>query len=850
VAVELATAYVSLVPSARGISSAINRELSGPTTRAASSAGASASKAFGGTFSKGMKVIGGAVGGFFAFKAVTRGIGSLIGAAEESIKIGKQTSAVLKSTGGAANVSAGGVSKLADALSLKSGVDDEVIQSGENVLLTFTRVRNEVGKGNDIFNRASGAALDMSVALGQDLQSSTIQVGKALNDPIKGLTALRRVGVAFTAQQEEQIKTLVESGDTLGAQKIILRELNTEFGGSAAAQATATSKLKVAFGNIAEQIGGVLLPYVNQFSDWMLREGIPLIQTKLVPQIAKLAHWISTELAPAIRDEWLPAAKQIGTVIKTTVLPVLERLGDGFLDSSGALQTAVVGMGAGVKLFGVQTAAAVAKVVARWAWMGVQVLLHAAKVALGWLIAMGPIGLVIAAVAGAAAAIVKHWDKIQRFVTTAARAVVDFLKRNWPLILGILTGPIGLAVLAIVKHWDKIKGAFRTAGRFVLGLWKDTWNAVWGFLRNFWSGTIAPFFTAMPGRIKGWFATAGRWLLEGGKAILRGLWQGIKFIWDHTLVGWFVNRRDTIAGYFRNAIDWLLLGGKNIIRGLMKGIREIWSDVVDWFKDLPGKVWRALGIGSPPQWAIDAGKWIMRGLVKGAGMLLGDVWDFMRGLAGRFTGALKTAWEGAQVALDVVPILRGGGTGTNQAMGRQMARDLYGWTGAQWDALNALVMSESGWSNTAQNPTSTAYGIGQFLDSTWATVGETKTSNAQTQIRAMLKYIAQRYGDPASAWAFKQSHNWYGGGGVVRETGPAWLHRREVVFTPDQIRVLGAAVGHGDAGGSVGAYIANLNIMVPAGLGPLERERYGADTARGFMTELQRRQILTDARIA
>ena len=103
-------------------------------------------------------------------------------------------------------------------------------------------------------------------------------------------------------------------------------------------------------------------------------------------------------------------------------------------------------------------------------------------------------------------------------------------------------------------------------------------------------------------------------------------------------------------------------------------------------------------------------------------------------------------------------------TGTaaaNEAAGRLLAAP-YGWsTGAQWTALNNVVMKESGWNNTAQNPTSTAYGIGQFLDTTWATVGYTKTSVATTQIAAMLKYIKQRYGTPEGAWAMEESAGYY-----------------------------------------------------------------------------------------
>jgi hypothetical protein len=97
---------------------------------------------------------------------------------------------------------------------------------------------------------------------------------------------------------------------------------------------------------------------------------------------------------------------------------------------------------------------------------------------------------------------------------------------------------------------------------------------------------------------------------------------------------------------------------------------------------------------------------------------------------------------------------------SNRALGKRMAAQA-GWTGSQWTALDRLVESESGWHNTAQNPHSSAYGIGQFLDSTWPAYGYRKTSDPKTQIKAMLEYISARYGTPKRAWAFKQRRNYY-----------------------------------------------------------------------------------------
>jgi hypothetical protein len=199
--------------------------------------------------------------------------GDFISEARESQKVGAQTAAVIKSTGEAARISATQIGKLSTAESNKIGVDDELIQSGANVLLTFTRVRNEVGKGNDVFSQAIKISADMSAALGQDLQSSIIQVGKALQEPISGVTALRRVGVQLSQDQESQIKSYLDVNNVLGAQKVILGELTREFQGSAEAQATDADKAAVAWKNFEESAGKSILPVL----DGVLRLGTGLL---------------------------------------------------------------------------------------------------------------------------------------------------------------------------------------------------------------------------------------------------------------------------------------------------------------------------------------------------------------------------------------------------------------------------------------------------------------------------------------------------------------------------------------------------------------------------------------------
>lgn len=284
-------------------------------------------KGFGAQLSRGLSGSGGALssitsaakklaltfGGAFAAVKIGGFFKDAVGEAQEARKVMAQTATVLKSTGGAAGITAEGVDKLATKLSNLTGIDDEAVASAENLLLTFTNVRNGVGKGDKIFDQATETILDMSAALGQDTKSSAIQLGKALNDPIKGITALSRVGVSFTEEQKEQIKTLVASGKTMDAQKLILKELKTEFGGSAAATATASDKLRVAFGNIKESIGAAFLPLIDKAATWLANR---------LPGAIDIAKRALHVFASAFRDPdvtsdgWVGVVERIGSTVR------------------------------------------------------------------------------------------------------------------------------------------------------------------------------------------------------------------------------------------------------------------------------------------------------------------------------------------------------------------------------------------------------------------------------------------------------------------------------------------------------------------------------------------------------
>ena len=219
----------------------------------------------------------GAAAGVIGFTAITRSISGMVSAAYESQKVLKQTEAIVKATGFAAGMTATDVASLADALSKKVGMDDEAIQTSLNLLLTFKQVRNELGEGNDVFDRAAQAALDLGNVFGST-DAAAVQLGKALSDPVRGVTALRRSGINFTQAQQDTIKALVASNDLLSAQKLILQEVESQVGGTAEATATSADRFQVAFENIKENIGTLLLPALESFANYLQNTVLPFVQ--------------------------------------------------------------------------------------------------------------------------------------------------------------------------------------------------------------------------------------------------------------------------------------------------------------------------------------------------------------------------------------------------------------------------------------------------------------------------------------------------------------------------------------------------------------------------------------------
>jgi hypothetical protein len=192
------------------------------------------------------------------FAAISVGLMSTVKAAEEAQVANKRLQNVLNQMGyGEATKR---VLDYADSLSKQIGKEDESIKLVQAKLATFKNLTATINTTNGAFDRATKAAFDLSAAGFGEAEQSATALGKALQDPIKGITALSRSGVTFTDVEKQKIKALVESGKLLEAQDVLLKAIESQVGGTAEATATASEKMSVRFGEMKEAIGNQLLP--------------------------------------------------------------------------------------------------------------------------------------------------------------------------------------------------------------------------------------------------------------------------------------------------------------------------------------------------------------------------------------------------------------------------------------------------------------------------------------------------------------------------------------------------------------------------------------------------------------
>jgi hypothetical protein len=272
-------------------------------------------------FGKQLAGIAVAIGAAFSARAITNFAKESVLAAEAAATAQARLEAVAKATGVFGDQTQAVTDRLgefAKAQEMRIAVDDKVIKGVQAQLLTFKALSSSAGEAGGIFDRTTMAAFDMASVFGS-ADSAAMGLAKAMEDPTRGMAALRKQGVMFTEEQQDQIRALQASGDLLAAQEIILSEVESQFGGVAEATADASVKMGLAFENIKETAGAALLPV---FAD--LVEGMIPVTEMIGEEVAGAF----TELAPVLTD----IVKQVPTLIQAflPVIPILGKVAEIF----------------------------------------------------------------------------------------------------------------------------------------------------------------------------------------------------------------------------------------------------------------------------------------------------------------------------------------------------------------------------------------------------------------------------------------------------------------------------------------------------------------------------------------
>jgi phage-related protein len=206
-----------------------------------------------------------------------------------------------------------------------TGIDTNSIKATQAKLLTFKELALTAGEVGGEFDRATKAAIDLASAGFGTAETNAVQLGKALNDPIKGLTSLAKSGVTFTTQEKERIKVLVESNKIGEAQALILAAIETQVGGTAEATANATDKMKIGFQQVSEKVGIALLPILEKLTNFLLDKLFPAFETYILPIVEKITAAFSSQNGGLGKT-----VSNLASTLKSTFLPIWEGVKSAF----------------------------------------------------------------------------------------------------------------------------------------------------------------------------------------------------------------------------------------------------------------------------------------------------------------------------------------------------------------------------------------------------------------------------------------------------------------------------------------------------------------------------------------
>ena len=540
-----------------------------------------------------------------------------------------QTVQVLKSTHDASGMTANAIADLATQFSHLTEFTDDQVQVGENLLLTFTNI------GKKTFPLATQAMLDLSQAMGQDTKTSAIQLGKALNDPLTGMSALQRVGVTFTQSQKDLVKQMMATGDIAGAQSVILKELQREFGGSAeAAGKTFPGQLKIlgqSFDDIKQKIGDAVMPILKGF--------VNFIQQNVVPAADNFAKWVTKTAIPAFQSwvKWLgenvlPALKKVGAFIGSidwgTVFKTAGKMAGDLSKAIGDVVGALKKFDWGALVNGAKGAQ---QKLASIDWGGIFAkgvdAIHTIARAIDFVREhMASIVGVFQAVGNFLSSTFKPvWNQLATSfgeVQKALQPIMPELRIVAQVIGGVLVASLGIVIATLA-------GVVKAFAGLLIGVAKTVTGIIQFFsgLVQFFSGIFQLIYDIFSGNW-GKIAADLNKVMQGIMQMFVGAWNTITGIFSiafGVINGFASGFVDTIISFFQGLANMLV--GHSIIPDMI-------NSIVSWFTQLPGRALSAVqgllgnlvgffsGLaGQAVQW----GSNIIQGLINGIASMAGNV---------------------------------------------------------------------------------------------------------------------------------------------------------------------------------------------------------------------------------
>jgi hypothetical protein len=428
--------------------------------------------------------------------------GSIISDAFAGAADAAKSSALLNSEisnlGPAAQSAFSGASDFANTLGANIGQDDDDIRKVQAKLASFPDAFKSGSDGADAMKRATAAAFDLQALGIGDAESNILGIGKALNDPIKGMTALSKSGVSFSAVQKEQIKQAMAHGDLAKAQQILLTGIESNAKGAAAATVTNTQKMQVAFGNLTEGVAGALMPAIQQVAGWVL-DKMPAISDFF----SSISYYVQGFIDMLMNgtdgaDDWIsgmglgPDSPVLSTIdtIRNVVAALVPAMTTAFNQIKAAVLPALMGIRTTIQTDVIPALSSFISAVTPIVTFLVQRLAPVVASVFGTALTVikGALQIISGVLNVFAGLFTGDWSRMWtgvKQILGGAWTVIQGLVKNAFVVLGAVFGiAVGALKAAAGRIWDGIKSAFAPAPGSLASIGRQMIDGLIGGIRN------------------------------------------------------------------------------------------------------------------------------------------------------------------------------------------------------------------------------------------------------------------------------------------------------------------------------------------------------------------------------